>query len=430
MSRYLLVIVCVAVLAGCGPDDSARWVDSEYRRAVARFEHDPDVLVWRGVLADRKHGFIDVLATAGAVLPGSPLDIIVAGPDSESASHLARSVARTEDIIAALEFIGMAPGHPIDVERLFYWPKGERVTVEFYSASAGSGIRPVAVPAGRFMHDSEANVMLAETSFRFVGPAGAAGALDVLTAFNAQNTILEVPYTTDRSTAQRRLTVGSDYQFEPGQHLRLRLRPEFRGDRKRVQNHKLDIHASNGGDRLSDVEVALLSESDEVLVDGGFEEVFVYLKASIADGKEPYLQLRFDDALSASMARDVARFTSQFLVEQQVRIEPRAGDPYISAFLPNEAWRDSARRNRSSQPLEIHLHGDGPGGILLQHQVSGEPRSFNFSDATELKQAIGQGADWNTDAVFLFTTPDTHYARIRNIHAWTYEQFPNFYVFL
>ncbi|MDX1500445.1 MAG: hypothetical protein R3176_11135, partial [Woeseiaceae bacterium] len=138
--------VCVAwLVAGCGPgadtDASVDWVAEAQRAALDRHAGDADTLVLRGIVADRKLGQLDLLATAGAAEPELPLEVLVAGADSAVDRYLAKSTARTEDLLTALRFIGMTPGHPREPERLLYWPKGERVIATVARYPGGGGAR-------------------------------------------------------------------------------------------------------------------------------------------------------------------------------------------------------------------------------------------------------------------------------------------------
>jgi hypothetical protein len=425
---YSLVVFA---LAACGADQPASWVDQQYDQDLSRFDGNQDVLVERGLLADRKHRYVDLLATASGIEAGSPIDLLIAGRDSTSPEYLARSVASAGEIQAALEFIGLTAGHPIDIERLLYWPKGERVTTTFYWDEAGTGRFDAAASIEQFLLDGSLRTTLPEFGFRFVGPGQDAGqAIEVLTAYNSGTTLLEVPYTVDQRTAASRLTVGSSYTLAPGQALRIRLRPEFRGDQRRVQEFAVDVVAGEGDGRLSSLAVTLNDPNGRPIVQGGFEDVFVYLEEHIADGREPFVTFRFEHDLAARSVRDVARFIAQFLVEQQVRVEPIAEDPYFSAFLPNEAWRDPDRRNRDTQPLEVYLQGSVVQGEVLQRTGPGEANPLHFANAAELSDALANGGPWTTDGAFLFASPDMPYGVIKATYELLREEFPNFYVFL
>ena len=431
MIRYVVMLSFVAMLVGCGADESTTWIDQEYVRNVARFEQNDDVMVRRGLLADRKHRYVDLLATASDVAPGAMIDVVIASKDSMTTQYLVRAVVGSGELLSALEFIGLSSGHPIDVEQMHYWAKGERVTITFQTNES--------IPAESLLFDTTWNAELPQQGFRFVGPGQGAEGIDegvhVATAYNASNTIFEVPYVVDRKTVLERLTVNSNYGFEPGQPVRVRIRPEFRGDRQRVHDYLLDVRPGEGDDaeRLANLLVAMQGAGDSERIEGGFENVFVYLEEQVEDGIEPFIQVRFADALSAQSVKNIARFIQQFLIEQQIRIEPHASELYFSAFLPDDAWRDPNRRNRSSQPLEIHLQDKNGGedlhGEIIQHVQGGDVKRIDFKSTIALNDVIQRDGPWQTDAVFIFVTPGTPYGQIKKIYTSIREEFPNVYVF-
>ncbi len=98
---------------------------------------------------------------------------------------------------------------------------------------------------------------------------------------------------------------NDERRFSVGQQLRIRIRPEFRDDRKRVHDLLADIGPGEGAnaDQLAHLSVVLSAQDETELTRGNFENVFVYLKAMIDDGNEPYLQLKFSDSLPASSAQ-------------------------------------------------------------------------------------------------------------------------------
>jgi hypothetical protein len=280
--------------------------------------------------------------------------------------------------------------------------------------------------------DRKWNTELPNLGFRYVGPVADNEAVtEIVMASNARNTLFEVSYTVIDDNVVNRTGINPAFSFASDQALRIRLRPEFRGDRRRVKDYLLRVDPGDGNDggQLPKLKARLGYRDGTEIVVGGFEEVFVYLKDSIAEGEEPFVQIQFSDAMAAASVRDVATFASQFLVEQQIRIEPSDSQPYISAFLPNTAWRDPERRGRSSQPLEIHLGDDGISGELFQFVSTGNNDRQAFGSLAALDEALNSGGPWQTDGVFLFVTPDTPFSRIDTVFQMVKNQYSSFYVF-
>ena len=431
MIRRITVLVLV-FLAACGSDENISWVDRQHAEDLASFGDDADIFLQRGLLADRKHKYIDLLAHASGVAENTAVDIILSSRDSKSTNHLARAEVSATELRSALVFIGLSPGHPIDAAKLLYWPKGERVTIEFAWDADNDGRFESSAKAEQLILDRKWNSELPELGFRYVGPASdVEAATEIVTADNAGNTLFEVSYTVNKDNVVDRTGVNPAYLFASGQGLRIRLRPEFRGDRKRVKDYRLVVEMGDGtdGGQLPNLKARLSDSSESDVVDGGFEAIFVYLKDAIAEGEEPFIQFQLSDGMAAASVRDVAMFASQFLVEQQIRIEPNASQPYISAFLPDAAWRDPERRGRSSQPIEIHLRDDGVSGELLQHVDTGSIDRHGFGSLAELDDTLKNGGPWQTDGVFLFVKPETPFDKINKIFQMVKDQYSNFYVF-
>ncbi len=445
-SSGLLLAFFASTLMSCGTDqtdsDSAdnginAWLEREYHENQKRYATDPDIRVERGLLANKKHRYIDLLATATGAGPDTSLDAFVATTGGDSTRAIAETTVKPGSVQAALEFIGMSAGHPLDARNAHHWPKGERVSITFYWDDLETGLLDQSVRAEELMTDTRLHTQLPALGFRFVGSSGRA-VEEIATGFNATNTVLEVPYIINRRSVQGLLVASEDHYFSAGQKLRLRIRPEFRDDRRRVRDFMLDIQAGAGtnAEQLQNLRITLSEAEGGLLVDGDFEAVFVYLKALIDDGQEPFLQLRFSDSLAVGSVRTIAKFVQTFLIAQDVRFDPSEEHLFYRAFLPSDAWRDPQRRGRASQPLEIHLAGsvsDGLSGEIIQYSQSPAtiaPKTLVFHNEEKLRQALQEGTPWNTDGVFLFVDPASPYAKIRQVHQLVQTLFPNIYVFM
>jgi len=451
-NRLILLLVATQLLMVCAysqgnisaagiSDEALAWLDDEHRRSLDVFGHDPDIMVRRGLLADKKHRYVDLLATATGAGPDSLVDTFVTVAGSDPQRSIAVTPVSPAGVQEALEFIGMAPGHPVDLSRALYWPKGERVVMTFYWSDPGGGRFTQSVRAEKLLTDVIWDEHLPVLGLRFVGPAAGSapltGAGPIATSFNAQNTILEVPYRVGGPAQVGQLVANADYQFPAGQKLRIRMRPEYGGERKRVRDYVADVApgTSENAQQLSNLAVRLSSPDGTEVASGSFESIFVFLEALIKDGKEPYLQFRYDDRISVQSVRNVARLTSQFLAEQEIRIEPNDSHLFYSAFLPQESWRDPRRRGRGSQPLEIHWDSPAGGtefsGQVIQYSQSapGTPQQLSFASVEDLTAVIERGKPWHTDGVFFMATPDMRYGTLRQAFASIRTDFPNVYVF-
>lgn len=447
LPSILLMAVCAPLLFSCGQDhasinptsdDAGDWIDKAYRDNQNRHAADSSMRVERGLLANRKHRYIDLLANATGVGPDTPLDAVIAADGSGASTAIAVTTVKPHAIQSALEFIGMHAGHPLDSSKMHHWPKGERVSITFYWGEPESSLFDKSIRAENLLTDVRWNTRLPALGFRFVGSSGN-GADEIATVFNATNTVLEVPYIVDRKAVQGMLVASEEYRFSPGQKLRIRIRPEFRGDSHRVRDFILDIQAGAGtnAEQLQNLSIKLSTPEGELLVDGDFEATFVYLKALIDAGKEPFLRLRFSDSLAVGSVKMIARFTQSFLIAQDVRIDPDEAHVFYSAFLPRDSWRDPNQRGNASQPVEIHLKGayvNELNGEIIQYpqipDTTATPKRISFDNVKEFGEAIRQGEPWQTDGVFLFVSPSTLYGEIRQVYELVHTLFPNLYVFM
>ncbi len=80
MNKYVVIFVCAAFLAGCDSDDSSTWLNEHYARNVDLAEQDADVMVRYGLVANRKHRYIDLLGTASGAAAGAPNRVRRPGP--------------------------------------------------------------------------------------------------------------------------------------------------------------------------------------------------------------------------------------------------------------------------------------------------------------------------------------------------------------
>ena len=445
----LLLVLSAPMIVSCESNDTAAmpaavagsWAEELDSQNSQSYGDNPDVLLLPGLMADRKHQLVDLYAAATGPGADSAIDVLITSQGKQMGSELAVTFAESGDIQQALEFIGMTAGHPVDVDRMQYWPKGERVTATVSWSEPGGVQFTRSERIERLIVDKVWNTTLPEQGFRFVGvPADANGSTaDVLTCFNSRSSVLEVAYLVDRRTVSGRLFANPEYSFAVGQALKVRLRPEFRNGRSRVLDYALNIRPGSGSDsgKLSRLTASLIDGNAATVVDSNFEGVFVFLQKAIEDGREPFLDVSYDDALPASSVREVARFIRQFLIPQQIRFEPGAAQLYYSAFLPDESWRDPDRRQRGSQPIEIHWERSADrafAGAIVQYAMAGDAGQVSarveFSGMQEFESAIRDGQPWSTDAVFIMVDPTQPYGQIRAVYNRIRDDFPNVYVFM
>ena len=106
--RATAIIVLLSCVS-CAPDDgdelndeSNAWIEQLDRDNVRKFSGNADYLVLPGLLADRKHQFVDLYATATGQAADVAIDVLIASRDNETAEPLAESFASSREVPANL----------------------------------------------------------------------------------------------------------------------------------------------------------------------------------------------------------------------------------------------------------------------------------------------------------------------------------------
>ena len=119
-----------------GPYDAAIAKIQERSEALDRKNANvADIKVWPGVLADRRSQTVTIFGCATGIKHTDPLEFFVtpitSGRDYEA---LAVTPAKPSNVVAALQFIGLKPGMPIDPDKDRFWARGTRLTTQFIIA--------------------------------------------------------------------------------------------------------------------------------------------------------------------------------------------------------------------------------------------------------------------------------------------------------
>ena len=358
------------------PERAANRTIVDAAHAAALMAHGSNELwfVRRGLTADREHHQVTVLAEATGLGKNETVEFFLideaSGHDYES---LAVSFAKPSDIHAALVHIGMTPGAPVDFSAFRFWPKGERVILSFRPHQADAGTPEIR--AEQLIQDTSSGAPMRERGFVFTGsrirpvnaedgePAGYAADLtdpySIASNYNEPQTVLDVPRQAPQGSVYGQQVVHPDHVFPAGQLLEVTLRPEFNDGRRRVLPLEVDVHPRreagvNGVEGLSFTVTSPSKEHPLPLTDGTLVDL-LKLFTELCDGtRDPYVVWRMNEALSVSAIRDLCRIVTSIDTETGIRVEPPApGQLYYKAFIPDETYRERARR--PTQPRELHL---------------------------------------------------------------------------
>jgi hypothetical protein len=364
----------------------------------ALYEGDDQVMIRRGLVADRHTATVTIAGEATGLSDAEPIEfILIADTSGHDYEALAVSFARPQDILEALEFIGMKPGAAFNPDALRYRPKGERVDVTIAWVDAEGTAHKW--PAEALVMDHRIQAPLPETGFVFSGSVWEEREGDgrvylpavnepksIISTYNETITVLDVPRDVPQAMVYGSLRPHPDRPMTHGQFLQIEFRPQRSTDQTpRVADLILAASPApeNGDDlqfQLTEGDTNLLSESNAL------HNVLAALNRLVDEEREPHLSVQFAPALALRDARHLYALLATFEKTDTLRIEPpEPGALFYRAFLPNEKHRD--RNERPSQALEFHLAPDDAGQltgriaeIIDQRQNREDPPSWKVND--------------------------------------------------
>ena len=388
----LLLVLSTASCAVVASEPSVREknkaeVNKIHEANLKKYKGNPNMLVLPGLLADRKAKRIATQAEATGLRGGETAEFfLIAENSAHDYEALAVSFAKPSDVYNALIFIGMEPGRPIDYEKFRFWPKGERVLMTF--APVDSAASNEQIRAESLILDNRPGKPLAESGFVFTGsimvdsdkqPATKVCAADIrdpdsiASNYNEPESILDVPWQAPQGEVYEHQVVNQKYPFAAGQLLQVVMEPEYKNEKKRVVDLFLGVYAKKkgsgeekkqnvqhpkerfAGTDFSEVEFSLKDVKNRVLNEKTeLNAVLRIFTSLIEQGYDPFVTLRFDDNLTLKAVRELCTVLASIETEKSIRVEPPfLHHLYYKAFLPDEEFRDRAKR--ISQPWELHL---------------------------------------------------------------------------
>jgi hypothetical protein len=375
------------------PDQApdAAQIRQRYRETVARghqanlerYKGNTDMFLRPGVLADRKAKRVVVQVQTTALNRNDPIEFFLitdtGGHDYEA---LAAALALPSDIYRALVFIGMEPGRGVDVDKLCFWPKGERVKMTF-SPPGGNGSGPIA--AEDLVLDRDRDKPLPPVGLVFVGgpvaPAGAgstqmlyaidsAGPGSVAATYNEPITLLDVPRQAAQSDVYGHLTVNPGVELPSLQLMEATLEPERKDGSKRVMDLVLEAapRPASSNATVRDLVFRLRAAGDKTLGENlPLDQVLRTFSDLVKDSRDPCVTLQIADDMTLGLVRELCAVLASVETEDGIRMEPPpARHLYYKAFLPKDEMKD--RNERIMQPWELRLAGPdtAPTGTLVR----------------------------------------------------------------
>ncbi len=415
---------------------------------VARAESDANRFERPGVTADRATRTVRIEARATGVQKGTQTEFILIGPKSAHDYEAAAvSKAQPSDVHAALEFIGLKRGRPVEPASLRFWPRGERIdaAIEWEVAGADGKKETRRIRAEETILDRRTGKTMPAEGFVFVGSfafrndqgeevyaADVEDPMSVLSAFNLRATVLDIPRLGTQDELYDHQLINPDLDWKAGQPLTFVLRPARPEGPPFERDVKLTLRVGEGGRPVG-------SLSGEDCPNESFNDVEPLARrlAELAkDGRDVYLTTDFDHALTLPALKAGAEWVQSLSDSKRARIEPPPdGGLFHRAFLPNEAFRDRARR--PAQPWELHLRRveKGVEGTLVRvtPRFGSDPPEFeetrwDIPTPNALRAALDEHGP-GLAVLLVFAPGDLSYGELRSFVAPAMSTHPIVYFF-
>lgn len=419
----------------------------------AAFDGNTNIMLRPGLIADRLHRTVRITAETIRLDAGKPVEFPLISEDSgKDYEALAISFALPSDVHAALEFIGIPPGKPVNPYASRFWPRGEPVNITFiYDEPAGSSNITRTVPAAQLIADTRTRKPIPDEGFIFTGseltppvdPSSGTSlvyAADVFSpnciaaVYNERTTVLDVPRRVAQHEVYSFLVPNPDRILPPATFATVTLEPRHKDGHLRVTDLTLALH-SLGEDGSAAVWTVTLGKDTER--GAGLDALTAHLTRLAAADRDLYVALQPDDAMTIDAMRRLALFIESLEDRALIRIEPPpAGHPYYKTFLPNEKHRE--RAERPTQPWELYLRACGTGAtgelVYVDEQWANDGKPSTY---TEVRHPA-RGPDALPDllqkhdapaVVLIFAESDLTYGALRRFIAPLLERKMIVYVF-
>lgn len=340
--------------------------------ATERFERP-------GVVADRAARTVRIEARATGLTNGVKTEFFLIAPNSgHDYEAVAVSLAVPSDVHAALEFIGIPPGRPVNRDALQYWPRGERVIIHLLRED-GSRLR-----LEDSILDQQTGQTTARDGFVFTGslrvpdlastnlPPGTVYAADqiepnaIISAFNLRTTVLDIPRLGTQTELYERQISHEGAAFRKDEPLVFLLEPEPRDP---PGPRVLDLQLAVLGDPTGAAGFAVLDAASNRLAGPvSAEAAAADIASRQAGNRDVFLRFAVAGDATLRQAAEGARRVRELLQKGLVKPEPpEPGQFYYGAFDPNPKLRQ--RELHSVHPLEVRILREDSAWVLRLTRV-------------------------------------------------------------
>ncbi|MDB5325782.1 MAG: hypothetical protein JWM57_1351 [Phycisphaerales bacterium] len=455
---YALAISTFASLAiaqdAKGPYDDA--IAKIQQRSEALDRENANVAyvkVWPGVIADRRAQTVTIMGVATGIKRTDPLEFymtpVESGKDYEA---LAVTPAKPSHIAAALMFINLKPGLPIDPEKNRFWARGSRLITHFTIAGKTK------VDGNSVMVDTNtgktiAGDLLFAGSYTFVDDKGVkhfaadeADARPLAPTYEDRAAVLAVP---------RRAMQSIVYGFQKPSDQTIRW---TRGDS--VDMVLSPIARGDPGNPfvLSDpmatpftIALRVIRGDTHYIVTGPLSRdrgteyprvslIVEFISISTHNLKtDIFTDVTIDDDVPVTKVRNLYAVLSTIEQDRGVKLNPPPADGlYYRAFLPDEAWRD--RNTRLGEPWELFLKRevDAKLSARLERSVDNPDRGAaetkivekeNPADPAAFAKHVNDHASRWSRTIFIYPPPDLTYGELMTWVRPVLATYPRVFVF-
>ena len=421
--------------------------------AMKRAEVTTNLWVRPGIVADRAGRRVEVLAEATGLEAGAIAEFLLVGQNSEKDYEaLAISFAKAGDIARGLEFIGLPAGKPVDVAARRFWARGERVQIAVRPLGTDAKSSPIAA----FFGDKRTGKTVPD-SFVFAGSRPGTGAQagviaadgpapgGIVSTYNEPTTVLDVPVAAPQGEVYGSLVIAKERRLAAGELVLFVLSPEPRPDgTPRVCDVTLLVQPAGGTQTAGVGGLACVTASaDKALpcATNDLKGALERLAGLVNAGRDPFLALALDDALTAAAARDLAGVIKFEENRGVLRVDPPPpGQLYFKAFLPDDKWR--TRSERFAQPWELRIGRAADGAwkyTLVQILEDWSKEGQLNPDLTIKEHALARPEDLpakvkelggGINTLFVFTPGDAPLAAFMSAIRASQTSLPTVYVFV
>ncbi len=373
LSGILLLLSASLLKAAEAPtrEENLVWSADRDTARQAEYAGNEDILLRPGLVADRKSRTVVIDAEATGISPNEPVEFFIIGINSgHDYEAIAVAFACPGDVRQALEFIGLPPGRPVDFEKLYFWPKGERVLLTVDSDDEAVPLKNV--PLEKLVFDKRIDAPMRTNGIVFTGSvyleedgerklaAATREPHSIAASYNEQESLLDVPMQAQQGSVYKYHHSNPAFPLRTGQRLVVTMRPERPLTAlPRVLDIKLQIKPANHETPAqSPGDVVFLqqfADADEhnlqpLTLNGWLEQIAAWNKAQ----RDPFVTVSFHPGLPLKTVRELSRLLNSINSPQGIRVEPPpAGHLHFQAFLTDERLAD--RNQRNVQPPELHV---------------------------------------------------------------------------